>query len=832
MKKIINMFLLFVVIGITFSITNVFAAVVELKAGTYTSSDGHTLVVNADKTVSYDSTYALTLNEKDRGSTVTGKVGTNNVSISLYQLNDSNMITADAISYVHGGTTVYLKDFTVFHYASTPVVEVDGSVELYHNNLKVNSYADIQSAVNAANDGDIIKLTKNINVTSGVYINKNIKLDGNGKILNTKYWAHSIFVVEEDTTFEVGNLTVDGGSTGFEINYDAVTFTNFTIPIVSGSDSSDIKQTLPVFINKGSLNIDNSNLNNNYTSTAGAVIRVVSGNLDVKNTKFIHNRASTGAAISIGKNFENGQNKYPVKSINVDNCVFKNNYSSNGGALYGYNVENVNISNSDFISNTVTGGYGGAIMFNRQGTTAVSKGLDFIQAKIDNCLFDGNWAGNDGFAVQNYDAELTTTNSVFKNNVGTHPSSSVATYSMQVTRDVWAKEKVINCIFENNRGAVSGIGDHGGHVLLTIDGCDFKENYGASTIYVLTSIAHLKKCTFKDEQVTIAVVEGNSYSELSEYTNVDYKNPTIILEDTSFENCGLIDAVSSYRGYEVKFNVVIKGKVDGNIEVWYNSLLTIDGELNGNVTLDRDTPTTNILGDGVIDGEIISNVGKYQLLFRYNYGTANQIMKYDQLIVYLDENKTYTEQEVLEALNFLGKDNYKFEYYTDAAYTQPWDFTLSSNETVYGKWVEHTHTYNQGLVAFKYGIYKQCECGYIGDKLEIDIKDVILDNEVNKAAKIINELGIKDSDYTVSYMKKNDDKTWSNHEGVPSKIGEYKVVLTYNNLVAEKVYAIAEAPIEIPNTFDGIGNLVLMVILGAIGLGTVTGVFLKVRKRL
>ena len=79
-------------------------------------------------------------------------------------------------------------------------------------------------------------------------------------------------------------------------------------------------------------------------------------------------------------------------------------------------------------------------------------------------------------------------------------------------------------------------------------------------------------------------------------------------------------------------------------------------------------------------------------------------------------------------------------------------------------------------------------------------------------------------------MKKNSDDSWSNHEGVPSKVGQYKVVLTYNNLVAEKVYAIAEAPIEIPNTIDNIGSLILMLISSIIGLGVVIGVSLKARK--
>ena len=59
------MFLLFVVIEITFFFFFVSAAVVDLKARTYTSNDGHTIIVNADKTISYEGTYALTLNEKD-----------------------------------------------------------------------------------------------------------------------------------------------------------------------------------------------------------------------------------------------------------------------------------------------------------------------------------------------------------------------------------------------------------------------------------------------------------------------------------------------------------------------------------------------------------------------------------------------------------------------------------------------------------------------------------------------------------------------------------------------------------------------------------------------
>ena len=61
MKRILNLLILFVVVGITFKFTNVSAAVLELKTGTYNSINGHTIVINSDNTMKYD----LTLSKKD-----------------------------------------------------------------------------------------------------------------------------------------------------------------------------------------------------------------------------------------------------------------------------------------------------------------------------------------------------------------------------------------------------------------------------------------------------------------------------------------------------------------------------------------------------------------------------------------------------------------------------------------------------------------------------------------------------------------------------------------------------------------------------------------------
>ena len=99
-----------------------------------------------------------------------------------------------------------------------------------------------------------------------------------------------------------------------------------------------------------------------------------------------------------------------------------------------------------------------------------------------------------------------------------------------------------------------------------------------------------------------------------------------------------------------------------------------------------------------------------------------------------------------------------------------------------------------------------------------------------KDAKIINELGVNESDYVVSYMIKNNDGTWSNYEGTPNKIGNYKVVLTYKGASIEKEYKIVATPVQIPNTIDNISSLIIMFISGIIGLIVVIGVSIKSKK--
>ena len=111
---------------------------IQLKAGAYTSSDGHTITIASDRTVLYDGTYKLTISENAKGSTLTGKIGTNKKSVTFYQLNNSKIVSGAVVNYTHRGATVYLYDYTVFSLDTSSVVEADSGIELWSNGIKVN----------------------------------------------------------------------------------------------------------------------------------------------------------------------------------------------------------------------------------------------------------------------------------------------------------------------------------------------------------------------------------------------------------------------------------------------------------------------------------------------------------------------------------------------------------------------------------------------------------------------------------------------------------------------------------------------------------------------
>lgn len=813
--------------------------VLSLTEGTYKSSDGHSVSVDASGNILYDDTYSLILASDDAGNKINGNIGSSNTLISLYQISNTTLTTIATVTYTDSsGSSVVLNGYTSFVLEnSTPVVLENGVYEVWSSGSKVNTYADLQSAVDAATTGDTVKITDDVLANSGVYINKNITIDGGSNEIDTSSWKNAFFVIEEGATVNINNLIIDGGATGFIVDYDAITYTDSKIPLVSGSDSNDVVHNMSAIISKGNLNTDNIEINNNYTSQSGAAINVVSGTINMKNSLFEHNRAKYGGAVYVGFNFKTNQTVYPVDNVVIEDCEFTGNYSSEGGALYLYNLKEFSIKQSTFDNNVVNLSNGGAISINRQGSsTASNLGLDFVQGVIDECVFKNNWAGNDGFAISNSDAEINITNSSFISNYGVHSTSSVATYSMNISRSdgSWATGLVENCSFVNNYGAISGIADHGGHTYETVKDCYFSGNDGSSTIYILTSKYYVTNCKFVDEKVTRAVIEVAGYSIADEYVDQDFVGATMVAENLTFSGDNDIDLFVYQRNHDGLYdytpaNLIIEGVINGNVAVWDDYNLVVNGIVNGNIITDSLTPVDHLTINGIVNGEIYENDNSSILTINYKLPTTTNISGYDKKYIYLENDKEYTKAEIY-MLTLINNDGYAMELYTDSTYTTAWDYKLSANTVVYAKWVEHTHTYNGNLILYNNGIYSQCECGNFDKGLYFVVPSKITYDGTAKTLDLVNDLGISKSDYSIVYYKKNSSGEWKKIDGEPVDAGYYLARLTYNSMEIEEVFEILEK-IESPDTGDNVVTYIIIAVISILVIGIVIGYLLIQKKK-
>ena len=76
---------------------------------------------------------------------------------------------------------------------------------------------------------------------------------------------------------------------------------------------------------------------------------------------------------------------------------------------------------------------------------------------------------------------------------------------------------------------------------------------------------------------------------------------------------------------------------------------------------------------------------------------------------------------------------------------------------------------------YENALYEQCDCGYLGKKLDLVAPDNLYENSNKKEVSIINELGIDENKIKVTYKKLVNNK-WTDIEDVPSSVGNYKAV--------------------------------------------------------
>lgn len=791
------------------------------SAGEYKTCDNsHTIEIDAEGSILFDNTYTLTASGSEGEYVLEGSLGTSKTSAKFIWLNEHALMlvshikyTVDTESYIMYQNTPFLMDYT-------PIQNIEGAIEVWSNNSMVSAFDDFQSAIVSASNGDTIKLTRNMAITEGATImGKNITIDGGNFTIDKSLWANTAFAVADNASLNINNLVIDGKATGWEVDFDAVTFTNGSIPLKANSADNDPVSLYPAITTSGKLYANNLTIENIYSTTnAGIGITMTKGELNIQNSEFIHNQSKGGGAILIGATIlESELEEYHVTQVNFAHTNFTNNYSNsnygNGGAIYINAVKEVNFEDCTFNTNVANGnyGYGGAIFVSRAGSgggynsTAHKLGLPFPQISINNSEFLNNWTGNDGSAINNYDAEFTITNTQFVGNVGVwYPNQSVGCFSCQVERSgVWAIEKIENCLFERNKGVCSGFADHGTLLDFRVKDTTFRENEGNTTVYMLTGVVSFERCTFENEKSSRAVIHITPNDTSAWYAGSGKSTSTIVIKDTTFEGTASgvdvrLNSDSHADTSLVEAELYIEGETNANIQLRDESHLILEGKLTGDIVLDEKTPADNVVfsENAEMEGSITTAVSKYYVTFNFlDSNNDNQTKK-----IILEINREYTADEIQELLE-ISKDGHIFKVYTNNTYTTEWSYTITKAVTLYGRWEEHTHSFDTYIVNGS-SIEKICECGKVGGSLAISANANLVYTGSAKTVNVSNTLDAQDDEYTITYFVKLENGVWVKSTS-PVNVGTYKAVLNYQNNSAELLFNIEKATYDLSNiTFE------------------------------
>ncbi len=264
---------------------------------------------------------------------------------------------------------------------------------------------------------------------------------------------------------------------------------------ISSSNYKTISKN--IIINDGKLHEYENTIFEDCHSDLGGAIRLVKGELILKNCIFKNNYAyghntMGGGAIFINKNC----------TAIIINCTFTNNRADNGngGALCIYG-NNVKITNCEFTSNvenrntTDQMGYGGAIYWDgingelshstftlnvaKSFAGALDVSRNAINFKVNNCVFSYNKAlENDGGAISWGGRGGIITNSKFIKNSAYEEGGAIESYT---TTSNITTVKIDNCLFDSNTAQKAGGAIYSGHSSYTINNCVFQNNIAGTT---------------------------------------------------------------------------------------------------------------------------------------------------------------------------------------------------------------------------------------------------------------------------------------------------------------------------------------------------------------
>ena len=231
------------------------------------------------------------------------------------------------------------------------------------------TYETLAEAMEAAGDGDTLKLLADAAIDSPITISKGLTIDLNGNTIEVAFDNLDGTAIRTSKSMTVKNGTFESidecgrclDVTG-ELNAENVTFRDFASSGKGGAIDAD----------KATLNIKDCTFKYNISEDSGGAVNANNSNVNITGTTFIGNEARGVSVVNDGGgalHFE-ASSDADVKAT-IDGCEFRGNSAiTYGGAVVIDMYVNADILNSTFTENEVHMG-GGAIMCRQPGKVLI-----------------------------------------------------------------------------------------------------------------------------------------------------------------------------------------------------------------------------------------------------------------------------------------------------------------------------------------------------------------------------------------------------------------------------------------------------------------------------
>ena len=453
---------------------------------------------------------------------------------------------------------------------------------VFANTIDVNSFYELMNSA-LAND-DVYNFTANMDSTSSIgnhFYDYNINFDGNNYYIDGNN-TFSGFILSRDNSFSEVVIQHCKGQAYSESNFAGAIFnsgghtdimdSDFVENFVNSGDQNFGIAGAVYNLYGGSINIENSNFERNYTYGAGSYGGALSNGyndngtaqMNIFNTTFADNYSAGVVFVQGGAVYNNGNIVISSSTFDsnyveaapdreaaapftyggaifnngqmlIENSQFTQNYtkgSKNSIAFGGviYNDKTLQIDNSNFIENSIQSSkYGdGAVIYNTQNAT-----IDISNSLFENNKIDSNIEYGDGGAIYN-SGVINFENTTFKNNYDRNQANDIYNNSTGTLNFNGSGENTI-------LSGISGSGDinKNGSGALNLGGqnSDFSGDFffNAGTLNLLADSTYFsaQNSTFSND-VNFNMVNGQ-INDIN-FGNLTLNGKTNVFADVDFSN--------------------------------------------------------------------------------------------------------------------------------------------------------------------------------------------------------------------------------------------------------------------------------------------------------